>query len=512
MLNDSELADALEACPIGVAVLATEDARRLFVNSALVRMFAAPSRQEMLENDITSTWRDPDRLREAWSIFLGRRNLVNFQAARLRFDGTVWWALLNSQPIEFEGIPAGIVWHIDITDRVQAEKALADGEKQLRSAVTTLRLYERVVEATGLGVVIADAVEGYPVLFVNHSFEVMTGYSPADVIGYGMRFMGRNAKGIAPGERRRIAQALSKGGTYLGEVLDSRKDGTRFWNRIAISPVYDTEGRLTHYVGLQQDITAEKEAQQTAMHTAKLASLGEMAAGVAHELNQPLNIIRLAVDNARQHIAAGKNNPAYLDEKLARVQSQTERAASIIDHMKIMGRPAREETELLDLREIGNACINLIGEQMKQLGIELNREVPEKPCFIAGNRVQLEQVVLNLLWNAKDAVIANGGKRHILLCIEDTGDYCELHCCDSGGGIPDDIAPRIFEPFFTTKAEHGGTGLGLSVSYGIIRAMGGKIDVSTCEGGACFKLRFKRHDAGGAATPPGSVGLRRGHG
>ncbi|MCH7944289.1 MAG: hypothetical protein IIB67_13825, partial [Proteobacteria bacterium] len=180
----------------------------------------------------------------------------------------------------------------------------------------------------------------------------------------------------------------------------------------------------------------------------------------------------------------------YLRGKLDRISAQTERAAAIIDHMRIFGRKADEEPRPIDLREVARDALGLMGEQLRLDGIEIECDFPEDCRPALGHAAQLEQVVLNLLGNARDAIEANrqgpGEPRRIVVTVEDAGpeDKVRLIVEDSGGGIPQDIISRIFEPFFTTKQTGKGTGLGLSISYGIVTDMGGTIEAANAGDGA----------------------------
>ena len=242
---------------------------------------------------------------------------------------------------------------------------------------------------------------------------------------------------------------------------------------------------------LISDITEIKISQAQVIQASKLAILGEMATSVAHELNQPLNVIRMAAGNVLRKLEKGKADPTYLNDKLERIASQTERAAAIIDHMRMFGRKADEKPHELDPSVAVEGALHLMGEQLRLAEIEVVTDLSKTCRLVLGHKLLMEQVILNLLTNARDAIQgtpADGGGK-ITLAVDDGGaDTVRIIVSDSGGGIPKNALDRIFEPFFTTKEMGKGTGLGLSVSYGIIRDMGGTIEVENAGGGAKFTI------------------------
>ncbi len=269
-----------------------------------------------------------------------------------------------------------------------------------------------------------------------------------------------------------------------------RPDGTSVDIEISGRPIILEGGEFGGYRGVGQDISERKKQQAQLIQASKLATLGEMATGVAHELNQPLNVIRMAADSTLERVEDGEFDADYLLGKLERISAQTERAAAIIDHMRIFGRKSDEKPRPIDPREAIENALGLMGEQLRLREIEVETALPEHCRNVAGHAVQLEQVLLNLIGNARDAIETNcrapGAPRKISFAVEDTGseNTVKLTVKDSGGGIPEDIIPRIFEPFYTTKATGKGTGLGLSISYGIISDMSGVIEAANTEDGA----------------------------
>jgi signal transduction histidine kinase len=239
---------------------------------------------------------------------------------------------------------------------------------------------------------------------------------------------------------------------------------------------------------------------------AKLATLGEMAVGMAHELSQPLNTIRLAAENTLMAMEQGKSDAEFEMGKLALIASQAESMGDLIKRMCVVGRSEGPQ-EIIDPREAVRDACSLLAGQFEDEGITVTLNLPERCARVLGRRNELAQVVINLLTNARDAIIETALARskgrlqpvrgRIDLSVLDPGADSPrdgggvvIRVKDNGGGIPPDVMERIFDPFFTTKEVTKGTGLGLSISYGIVSAMGGKISVENFGGGALFTIRL----------------------
>ncbi|MCP4091792.1 MAG: PAS domain S-box protein, partial [Gammaproteobacteria bacterium] len=252
----------------------------------------------------------------------------------------------------------------------------------------------------------------------------------------------------------------------------------------------DANGQIVGVVGVGQDITALKNIQREIIQSSKLATLGEMATAVAHELNQPLNTIRFATSNLNDAIELGQLTQEILKSKLDRVESQVKRASSIIDHMRIFGRATADESpEPVCPSAAVAGAMDLMGEQLRLANINVIKEFTDDKAQILGHSILLEQVVLNLLANARDQFRHNDSikKKEIRLVVrKQAGSVVQIEVSDTGGGMPESVIGRIFEPFYTTKRAGEGTGLGLSLSYGIVRDMGGTLSVQNSGDGAAF--------------------------
>jgi C4-dicarboxylate-specific signal transduction histidine kinase len=225
-----------------------------------------------------------------------------------------------------------------------------------------------------------------------------------------------------------------------------------------------------------------QETQGQLVQSAKLASLGTLSAGVAHELNQPLAIIRGIV----QQIIADESLPEDIRADLEIIEGQTGRMVKIIRHLRTFCRMGMTDFTLVDVNEVVRNCFILVGAQLKAHNVEVNLQLADNLPSVLGDANELEQVFLNLITNARDALEGRPDALITILSKVD-GERVIIEFRDNGPGIPDDVRPYIFDPFFTTKEAGKGTGLGLSISHSIIQRHQGRIDFHN-DGGAVFTI------------------------
>ena len=299
--------------------------------------------------------------------------------------------------------------------------------------------------------------------------------------------------------------------TFETEFRVVRPDGTVRWLLPKGKIVRDDEKRPIRAAGVAMDITARhqaederaqllheaerreqelREKQAQLVQSAKLASLGELTTGVAHELNNPLNNINLIVGNLIDQVHAQSVEREGLLVPLKVAMAQVLKASTIINHLRAFGRMAPTEREPVLVNEVLTSAVELMQEQLRLRMIELTASWSPTNPIVRGNRIQLEQVFLNLLTNARDAVDSSP-KKSIWLSSVVQGDMVKIVFHDSGMGISAEHQSRIFDPFFTTKPVGEGTGLGLSISYGIITEHQGQIFVESHPGdGATFTIQL----------------------
>jgi len=221
-----------------------------------------------------------------------------------------------------------------------------------------------------------------------------------------------------------------------------------------------------------------RDKQEQLVQAGNLATLGELTTGVAHELNNPLNNIGLFVGNAIDLIELGiaGNDPERILHELHNAMQQVRKATEIISHLRTFGRAAPVSYEPVVIEQVVHRALSLMQEQLRLRQIEVQMHFPADEAMVMGNAIQLEQVFVNLLSNARDA-LANMPRKLITIACEVKQNLVELQVGDTGPGIAAGLEQRIFDPFFTTKDVGAGTGLGLSITYGIIKEHQGTIQV-----------------------------------
>src|SRR6266571_2404440 len=233
-----------------------------------------------------------------------------------------------------------------------------------------------------------------------------------------------------------------------------------------------------------------REKQEQLVQAGKLATLGELTTGVAHELNNPLNNIGLFIGNVIDLIELGKGDPQRILRELHSAMQQVHKATEIISHLRTFGRAASVSREPVAINQVISRSLALMHEQLRLRQIKVQLHFPDKDVIVIGNAIQLEQVFINLLTNARDAMTEVTPKAITISCTPQV-DMVEISVCDTGPGIPIEWQQKIFDPFFTTKEVGAGTGLGLSITYGIIKEHQGTITAAHHpDGGALFFIQF----------------------
>jgi len=294
-------------------------------------------------------------------------------------------------------------------------------------------------------------------------------------------------------DRRRLAsqtERLDNSRRALLHLLqDSHKDKLRLEasRKATIHIMGDLRETTVEVERREQEL---RDKQEQLVQAGKLATLGELTAGVAHELNNPLNNTSLFVGNAIDRLELGGTDNERIVTELRHAMQQVRKATEIISHLRTFGRAAPLSREPICLRQVVERALSLMEAQLRVREVEVTVDLGVEEPVVVGNAIQLEQVFINLLTNARDAV-ADSPRKAIRISAAVGPTAVEIAVADTGHGIPPELERRIFDPFFTTKEVGKGMGLGLSITYGIIKEHGGTISVVSAPGeGAAFLIHL----------------------
>lgn len=370
-----------------------------------------------------------------------------------------------------------------------------------------LMLRDRALEAANQGILITDAkAGGDPIIYVSPAFEEMTGYSKDELIGRNCRLL--QGEGTDPAAIDVIRQAIHAGRDCEVELLNYRKDGEPFWNRLSLSPVHDDSGELTHFVGVQTDVTERRAIEEQVIKSQRLEAIGKLAGGIAHDFNNTLTAIRGTVDL----LLADATDDA-VREDLQTIDRAADHAAGLTRQLLAFSRQQVLQPVPTDLNQVVAETTGLVSRVIGE-DIELVEDLGTGIENVMVDPTQLQQVIMNLALNARDAMPDGGCMRitTVACTIEpgesgrpaalEPGRFAVVTVSDDGIGMDDATRARLFEPFFTTKPE--GTGLGLPTVHGIVHQSGGEITVESKLGvGTSFSvwLPTTTEAIAGAATP-----------
>lgn len=328
------------------------------------------------------------------------------------------------------------------------------------------------------------------IIYVNRAFEIASGYSKEELLGKNPRVFG---SGKLPSSFwDKMWATISSGKVWVGEVENRKKNGEPFYTQLLISPILEKDGKVSGYFAIHRDLTEKRTLERQLIHTQKMESIGTLAAGIAHEVGNPLASISALVQVAQRN-----SKDPFVNEKLSLVKSQITRISKIIRDLVDFSRPSNYELELTDVNKVLIEAVEItrVGTKAKDITFEtqLNDSVPMLPLIAD----QIQQVFLNILLNAVDAISEKKEKKNEKISVksEANSDWLTITFVDTGPGIKEENLNKIFEPFFTTKKEGKGTGLGLWVSYGIVKSFQGDIKVkSKLNEGTTFTIKLPIHN------------------
>lgn len=395
-----------------------------------------------------------------------------------RNDGSELWALLKARPIvDAEGKHAGtLVMLSDRTRHREDAAALRKTEEQ----------YRQIVEATAEGIMKVDAAAR--LVFVNRRLAAMLGYGAAAMLGLSV-----SAFMTSPGAQV-VARSLEGGGARIGPVDTTfrRKDGTDLAVNVAVTALFDTEDRDVGSLAMVRDVTERKKLESQLMVSDRMASVGTLAEGIAHEINNPLAVVIANLEYVGGEAASGISRDGSSDDiqaALADAAGAAERVRLIVRDLKIFSRaPSDESTTAVNVRTLLESSLRMGWNEIRHRArLEVSYgTVPD----VEADEARLGQVFLNLIVNAAQALPEGRAEAHrIDVSTRLEGQRVVVTVRDTGRGIATENLERIFDAFFTTKSVGAGTGLGLTICQRIVRDMDGEITVESVLGkGTTFRV------------------------
>jgi len=392
----------------------------------------------------------------------------------LRSDGTEFPAEASISQVDVVGSKLYTVILRDVTERKRSEE-------QLRLAI----------EAAPSGMILVD--QQGQIILVNAQIEHQFGYSRHELLGQPVELLvPESFRAAHVGDRQRFFSAPSTRQMGKGrELFGRRKDGSEFPIEIGLNPVDTPEG--IHVLASVIDITERKRLEQQLRRTERIAELGTLASGMAHEIGTPMNVIL-----GRAEYLLGRVKEETIQKGLQTIITQVERITKVMNQLLAFARRRSPERVPLVLRDVVEQSLEMFEQRFENAHIEVKLDTDDRCPNIHADPDQLSQVLINLIMNAIHAMPDGGSLR---IAIASADDTVKLTVTDSGHGIPTDVLKKVFEPFFTTKEFGKGTGLGLTVVKGILEEHGGSIAVESQEGkGTTFTILLPT-----GPTPGGSA-------
>jgi PAS domain S-box-containing protein len=354
-----------------------------------------------------------------------------------------------------------------------------DITEEKRKELDLLR-FSNVIHNTINPIQITDA--NGMMVYVNPAFERVSGYSSEELIG-------KNPKILKSGKHGKdfwtdVWKHIISGKVWVGRIENRRKGGSPFFTELVISPIVDVRGSIAGYLGAHRDITEQIILEQQLVRSQRMESIGTLAAGIAHEVGNPLTAISSLVQVIQRSGA-----DEFAKEKLELINSQINRIARIIRELVDFSKPSTHVVKPTSINRAIKEALNIVQYGKKVKDITFSLRLDENLPDIAAVQDQLVQVFINILMNAVDALEGRSGSITVHSRTNERAVEVIVH--DTGKGINSSELEKVFEPFYTTKSTGQGTGLGLWVSYGIVKSFGGDIFVESIpERGSTFTVTF----------------------
>jgi PAS domain S-box-containing protein len=478
MENEELLANIIENIPVTLIIKEVNNLNYVMMNKAGESMLGL-KREDVVGKNVFDLYSivDADNLNTNDRIALGKGTLMDAKEARIHIKNQGEKIIQTTRvPIKNnEGnIDSLLILSEDITEKRRMEDALRESES----------LYRTLLNASPEGIVILDMEDR--IIEMSDMIMKTVGADTKE------RYIGKDVFDFLPPESKDllhdvIRDTLTEGGVNHVEFSLNKVDGSYFTCEMSTTLIRETNGKPKAYMAILRDVSYQKEVERQLIRTERMVSLGEMASAMAHEINQPLLSISLGIDNLLMKVQhTNAVDKSYFAKKSERIFDDISRISRLIDHVRTFSRDHESEKAVpVDINESIRNAVAMISEQFIHHGIEVMVEYDQAIPVVMGNTYQFEQVILNFLTNAKDALeerkntIMSDFDMTIIIKTYHDDRFTYVEVQDNGIGIRQDIIDKVMMPFFTTKEVGKGTGLGLSISFGIIKEMGGTMHVKS---------------------------------
>jgi PAS domain S-box-containing protein len=369
---------------------------------------------------------------------------------------------------------------------------------ELQRADARLKLLAAATEQTGDLILVTRADGRFE--HANDAFRRALGYAKGEIEH--LSFSQLMDSG-GPQVGTSITQRVWRDGIWRGTLLRRRRNGSTFPAACTVVALRNSAGDITHLVDVERDISDELRLRDQLVHSERLSAIGELVAGVAHEINNPLQTIVGSVE-----LMLDDRPDAVNRRDLEVVRREAARAGQIVRNLLTFVRRGTPDRSRADLNQIVRSTVELRRFHLEQHNIDIRANYDGGFLAVLVNRDEIQQVVLNLLLNAEQAIVKWNRPGAIAIATFTDDDHHVVEVLDSGPGISPEMRGRVFEPFFTTKDVGEGTGLGLSISHGIASAHGGVLELRDSPSGARFRLSLPIHESSPRPARPDPVGRR----
>jgi len=472
----------------------TPEGQILDANPALVRMLGFESKAALQKHNFSDVYADPAQRDALVRELQSRGSVQDREVLMRRADGSHVSCLVSGLAIRdtFGRVVRLQGTLVDVTEKREMEKRLRQEQEFVRHLVACFPDLIAVFDREGR------------FTFVSPRVNDILGASPSAFVGQHYLF------GVHPGDQdavNHILQQLLSGRSQSAQMEFRVRHADSSWRvlRASAAPLFDAEGKISGIVSSVRDITKSREFEQQLAQNEKFASMGQMMAGAAHELNNPLTAILGVTDLLRERAADDATR-----RQVETVLQQARRAAAIVQNLLAMAVPSGQKREKIRIDEVVRRVVESHEKSLRQHNIRVKTAPALSLPPIEGDPRLLAQVFANILLNAEQAISSLRQDGTIGISFSHSDRHVQVAFSDDGPGIPQEILHKVFDPFFTTKRPGGGSGLGLTICLGVIKDHGGRIDVESQPGsGAIFRVLLpavveKRAEPPVTAKTPGA--------